>query len=108
MQVPVLGVLFDLLVNTVAVLERAANERLGKQPHNKLLRGGRKQLDFFSPGGRAFVFGERGGLLRNPELIERLVQIAKKIQIVLKQELHNAFPRFTSNAHTAARMKDAK
>ena len=107
MQVPVLGVFFDLLVNTVAVLERAANERLGEQPHGGLLRGGRGQLDFFSPSGRAFVFRERGGLLRDPELIERLVQIAGRIQIVLKQELHGAFPRFTSSAHTAARMKYA-
>jgi hypothetical protein len=88
-----------VLVNRVAMLEHAADERLGEQPRLGLLGGGRRQLDLLSPMRRAFFLGDGGGALRIPEFIQRPLQILRRIQVVLKQKLHGAFARFASFAH---------
>src|SRR6185503_2356479 len=55
------------------------------------------------PGGRSSFFRERGRALRVPKLVERLVHVGRRIQIVLKEELHRAFARFASSSHTNLR-----
>ena len=76
--------LFDLRVRLVAVFERAADERVGELAHGHFFGGGGGQFDFLPPGGVALVLGERGGLLGTPEMIQRLVEIFRRIQVVLK------------------------
>ena len=98
-EVPVLGVLLDLGVNGVAVLEGATDERLGEEAHGGLVRGGGRQLGFFAPIGRAFVLGERGGALGVPEFIERRLDVFGRVQVVLEQKLDCAFARFASFTH---------
>ena len=89
----------DALVNCVAVLEDAADERVGEQARLGLLGGRRRQFDRLAPGRRAFFLGDGRGALRVPEFIQRPVQILRRIQIVLKQKLHGAFARFAAFAH---------
>jgi len=43
--------------------------------------------------------GDGGGALRVPELIQRPLQILRRIQVVLEQELHRVFARFSTFAH---------
>ena len=71
MKLPVLRVLFDVLVNRVAVLQGAPNQRVGEQARLGLLGGGRRQLDRLAPGGRTFIPGDGGCALRVPKFIER-------------------------------------
>jgi len=103
MKLPVLRVFFDVLVDFVPMLDGAANERFGKDPGSGLLGSGRREFDFFPPGGRSFIFGEGGRALRVSKLVERLVHVGRWIQIVLKEKLHRAFARFTSSSHTNQR-----
>src|SRR5438046_9767576 len=103
MQLPVLRMLLDVLVDFVPMFDDSPNKRFGEEPHGGFLGGRQRQLDFLSPGGRAFFFRERGGLLRDPELVERRLQIFRRLQIVLKEELNSAFPRLASSAHTRER-----
>jgi hypothetical protein len=94
-------VLLDVLVNRIAVLEHAADERLGEQPRLGLLGGGRRQLHLLPPVCRAFFIRNGGPALRVPEFIQRPLQIIRRVQIMLEQELHRVFARFTSFAHEA-------
>ena len=48
---------------------------------------------------RAFFVVDGGGALRVPEFVQRPLQILRRIQVVLKQELHRVFARFASFAH---------
>jgi len=67
MKLPVLRVLFDVLVDFVPMLDGAANQRFGKDPGGRLFGGGRREFDFFPPGGRSFIFREGGRALRVPK-----------------------------------------
>jgi hypothetical protein len=90
-----------LFVNRVAVIECAADEGLGEEARFRLGGGGGREFADLPPGGRAFVLGDGGGALGLPEFIQRPAQILRRTQVVLKQELHRAFARFTSFAHSA-------
>jgi hypothetical protein len=48
---------------------------------------------------RAFFLGDGGCALRVPKFIQRPFQILRRIQIVLKKELHRVLARFASFAH---------
>jgi len=91
----------DFLVNHIAMLKHAADEWLGEQPHLGFPGGGRRQLNLLSPMRRAFFLGDGGGALRVPELIQRPLQILRRIQVVLEQELHGVLACFASFAHEA-------
>jgi hypothetical protein len=69
MEIPVLRVFLDVLVNRVAVLQHAADQRVGEQARLGLLGGGRRQFDRLAPGGRAFFPGDGRRALRVPEFI---------------------------------------
>ena len=83
-EIPILGVLLDDRISFVPVLQRPANHRLGKMPHGRFVRGRRRQLKLLAPAGGAFLFGDRRRALRIPELIQRLVQVLRRIQVVLE------------------------
>ena len=100
-EVPVFDVLLDVVVNRVAMFERAADERFGEEARLGLVGGGRRQLDGLSPMSRAFVIGDGGGALGVPEFIERPLQILRRTQIMLKQKLDGAFARFAAFAHNS-------
>src|SRR6185369_10705715 len=63
MEVPVFGMLRDLLVQLGAMFDDAANQRLGELANLNVLRGHGPWRRRLSPGGGAFFFGENGGLL---------------------------------------------
>src|SRR5262249_52731861 len=52
--------------------------------------------------------GQRSGLLRIPELIKRLLETFRRIQIELKQKLHGAFPRLPAFTHANKMAKNPR
>ena len=61
----------------------------------------RRQFRLFSPGGRALVLGDGCGALGVPEFFERTVEVFRRTQVTLEQELDGAFARFTAFAHSS-------
>ncbi len=81
------------------MLQRAADERFGEQPHLGLFGRGRRQFGDFAPFGGAFFVLDGGGALGIPERRQFQFQIVRRVQVMLKQKLHGAFARFSSFAH---------
>src|SRR5882724_7741767 len=100
-EFPVLGVLGDAGVGFIAEFQDAADQGVGEEADGGFLGGGFGQFDLLAPGGAALFAGDGGGLLRVPELVQGVVQLFGRIQVVLKQKLHGAFARLTSLAHNA-------
>jgi hypothetical protein len=101
-------VAFDFFVNRVAMLQHAANQRLGEQARLGFFDGRRRQFKFFAPMRRALFVLDRGGALGIPELRQLEFEIFRRVQVVLKQKLHRAFARFASFAHESNLQKATK
>ncbi len=57
-QFPILRVLFDAIVHLFQVLQRATNQRVGKQPNRLILFRGCQWIALLSPGSFALVLGD--------------------------------------------------
>src|ERR1019366_7770816 len=69
MELPILRVFFDVLVNRVAMLQGAANQRIGEQTHLGLPGGGWWQFDRLAPRRRAFFPADGLRALRGPAFL---------------------------------------
>jgi hypothetical protein len=78
----------------------AQDQRIGKRANGCFVSGWWREVDLFSPISLALVFGQGGRALRIPKLIERSLEIIRRVQVVLKQKLNGAFTRLTSHTHS--------
>ena len=53
----------------------------------------------FGPKSRRLFLGYRAGLLGAPEMLQRLLQVLWRIQVVLKEKLHGPLASFTALSH---------
>ena len=102
MKIPVLAQGLDAFVNDITVLQHAADERFGEQPDLRLVHGRRRQLGFLIPLGEAFFVLDGRRPLGTPELGQLQLEVLGRVQVMLKQELYCAFPRFASFSHSSA------
>src|SRR5208283_4500228 len=100
-QLPVQGVFLDNDVGLVAVLQSASNERVGEGAHCGFLSAGGRQLERLAPMGGALLVGDGGGALVLPKLVQRRIEVLRRIQLMLKEELYGALPRLASFAHNS-------
>src|SRR5439155_7530139 len=99
MQFPVFCMFLDDGIGFIAVFERAFDERISNEANGSLLHRGGRQCHFLTPGSCALLFGDGRRALGIPELSQSRVQIRRRIEIMLKQELNGALARLASFSH---------
>src|SRR5260221_14215827 len=92
---------FDQLVRFRTVFEHTANQRVGKKPNCRFLCCDRWQFGSLTPGCAPFFFSDGRGTLRFPKLLQRRLEVLRRVDIMLEQELHSAFACFASLTHKA-------
>jgi signal transduction histidine kinase len=101
---PVLDEPADPVVDLVPLLDGAADQGIGKEPGGGFIGRGRGDGRAVFEDLAALVVGEVGDLVAFPKQSERRLEICRRIEIVLKQELYRAFSRLPSYAHSPANM----
>jgi hypothetical protein len=56
-------------------------------------------MDFLAPGRACFFPRNRRGALGGPEMLQRLLQVLWRIEVVLKKKLHGPLASFTALSH---------
>src|SRR5688572_294198 len=95
---------FDDFVTFVSMLDGASNQRVREQTRGCIFRTGGRQFNPLAPRGLVFI-RQSSPALSIPKMFQRRIEILRRIQIVLKQELNGAFARLTSLSHARQRWR---